>query len=447
MKKIFKYFGLFMSVILVGALASCVKDNGSETADLGLHIKVFFPTKVVAGQPMTINGSGFADVTEIVFPGNVTVSKSGFELVSDEMIRVAAPAGIAAEGGPLTVRTANDEAVSDEPVTLGNPVVSGYSKQAGESVEFGEIFYIYGQDLEFLSSVELLDAEGKTRVIPESLFYRKGTNTVAIKVPMDTFEGTFPGKVYSINGKSFDIPELTYTPPTGGGHWEQKEFVLFEGESVFDAWSATLVIDPAKFADAVEGGVIRVYYKDKGDDYLPIFKHVDSWGDWDEFQNIKVEKDGYFESTITAEVLDELKSAGLRFQGLGFTITQVILSQNMWIDDGGGDTPQKEETIWDTETVFDSWSATIVIDAAKFAEAKAGNVIRVFIKDKGSDYNPIFKHVDSWGDWDEFQGIINKDSDDYFESTITDAVMEELQSAGLRFQGVGFTITEVHLIP
>ena len=447
MKKIFKYFGLILSVVLVGALASCNKEGGSESADLGLHIKVFFPTKVVAGQPMTINGSGFADVTEIVFPGNVTVSKSGFELVSDEMIRVAAPAGIAAEGGPLTVRTANDEAVSDEPVTVGNTVVSGYSKQAGESVEFGEIFYIYGQDLEFLSSVELLDAEGKTRVIPESLFYRKGTNTVAIKVPMDTFEGTFPGKVYSINGKSFDIPELTYTPPTGGGHWEQKEFVLFEGESVFDAWSATLVIDPAKFADAVEGGVIRVYYKDKGDDYLPIFKHVDSWGDWDEFQNIKVEKDGYFESTITAEVLDELKSAGLRFQGLGFTITQVILSQNMWIDDGGGDTPQKEETIWDTETVFDSWSATIVIDAAKFAEAKAGNVIRVFIKDKGSDYNPIFKHVDSWGDWDEFQGIINKDSDDYFESTITDAVMEELQSAGLRFQGVGFTITEVHLIP
>ena len=446
MKKIFKYFGLFLSVVLVGALSSCVRDNGSETADLGLDIKVFFPTKVVAGQPMTINGSGFADVTEIVFPGNVTVSKSGFELVSDEMIRVQAPAGIAAEGGPLTVRTANDEAVSDEPVTVGNTVVSGYSKQAGESVEFGEIFYIYGQDLEFLSSVELLDAEGNARVIPESLFYRKGTSTVAYKVPMDTFEGTFPGKVKSIDGKSFDIPELTYTPPTGGGHWEQKEFALFEGESVFDAWSATLVIDAAKFADAVEGGVIRVYYKDKGDDYLPIFKHVDCWGDWDEFQNIKVEKDGYFESTITAEVLDELKSAGLRFQGLGFTITQVILSQNMWIDDGGEE-PQKEETIWDTETVFDGWSVSFVIDAAKFAKAKEGNIIRVFVKDKGSDYNPIFKHVDSWGDWDEFQGIINKDPDDYFESTITEAVMEELQSAGLRFQGVGFTVTEVHLIP
>ena len=445
MKKIFKYFGLILSMVLVGALASCNKEGGSESADLGLHIKVFFPTKVVAGQPMTINGSGFSDVTEVVFPGGVTVAKSGFELVSDEMIRVTAPAGIAADGGPLTVRTAGDEAVSKVSLKVGNPVISGFSKQAGESVEFGEVFYIYGQDLEFLSSVELLDAEGNTSVIPESMFYRKGTSTVGYKVPMDTFEGTFPGKVKSLDGKTFDIPELTYAPPAGGGHWEQKEFVLFEGESVFDAWSATLVIGPAKFADVVEGAVIRVYYKDKGSDYLPIFKHVGDWSDWSALQDIKKEYDGFFETTVPAEAIDELKSDGLRFQGLGFTITSVILSQNMWIDEGGEE-PQKEETIWDTETVFDSWSATIVIDAAKFAKAKDGNTIRVFIKDKGDDYNAIFKHVGDWNDWTEFQSI-KKDTDEYFESTVTEAVLEELQSAGLRFQGLGFTIVEVHLIP
>jgi hypothetical protein len=445
MKKIFKYFGLILSVVLVGALASCNKEGGSESADLGLHIKVFFPTKVVAGQPMTINGSGFSDVTEVVFPGGVTVAKSGFELVSDEMIRVTAPAGISAAGGPLAVRTADDEAESKMSLKLGNPVVSGYSKQAGESVEFGEVFYIYGQDLEFLSSVELLDAEGNTNVIPESMFYRKGTSTVGFKVPMNTLEGTFPGKVKSLDGKTFDIPELTYAPPAGGGHWEQKEFVLYEGETLFDAWSATLVIEPAKFADVVEGGVIRVYYKDKGSDYNSIFKHVDSWGDWDELQGLKKEYDGFFESTVTPEVIEELKTQGLRFQGLGFTITSVILSQNMWIDEGGEE-PQKEEIIWEGETVFDSWSATIVIDAAKFAQAKEGNTIRVFIKDKDDTYNAIFKHVDSWGDWDELQAL-KKDTDEYFESTVTAEVLDELKSAGLRFQGLGFTIVEVHLIP
>ena len=173
---------------------------------------------------------------------------------------------------------------------------------------------------------------------------------------------------------------------------------------------------------------------------------MSDWSDWTEFQDIKKEYDGFFESTVTPEVIDELKSDGLRFQGLGFTITQVILSQNMWIDDGGGE-PQKEETIWDTETVFDAWSATIVIDASKFAKAKDGNTIRVFIKDKGSDYNPLFKHVSDWSDWTEFQDLIKKDSDEYFESTVTEAVLGELQSEGLRFQGIGFTLVEVHLIP
>ena len=444
MKKIFAYFGYALSVVLVGALTACNPQGTFDEDDATLSIKTFFPAKVVANTPMTVNGNGLDEVREVVFPGGVSVTN--IEHVGDGMIRLNAPSGIAAEGGPLTVRTAGEEAVSRFPLTVGNPVVTGYSKQEGETVEFGELFYIYGQDLEFISSVELLDAEGNPVVIPESLFYRKGTSSVVVKIPQNTFEGTFPGKVNAINGKTFDIPEMSYAPSAGGGHWEQKEFVLYEGETLFDSWSSTLVIEPAMFAEAIEGGVIRVYYSDRTDDYLPLFKHVASWGDWDEFQGIKVEQTGYFESTITAEVLDELKSDGLRFQGLGFTITKVILSQNMWIDDGGEE-PQKEEVIWDTETVFDSWSATIVIDAAKFAKAKDGNTIRVFIKDKGGDYNPLFKHVDSWGDWTEFQDIINRDPDDYFESTVTEAVLDELKSSGLRFQGVGFTITEVHLIP
>ena len=444
MKKIFAYFGYALSVALVGALTACNPQGTIDEEDAALSIKTFFPAKVVTNQPMTVNGNGLDQVREVVFPGGVSVTN--IEHVGDGMIRLNAPSGIAAEGGPLTVRTASEEAVSRFPMTVGNPVVTGFSKMEGETVEFGELFYIYGQDLEFISSIELLDAEGNPVVIPESLFYRKGTSSVVVKIPQNTFEGTFPGKVNTINGKTFDIPELTYAAPAGGGHWEQKEFTLYEGATVFDAWSATLVIEPAMFADALEGGVIRVYYSDRTDDYLPIFKHVASWGDWDEFQGIKVEQPGYFESTITAEVLDELKSEGLRFQGLGFTITKVILSQNMWIDEEGGEDAQVEETVWDTETVFDSWSATIVIEAAKFAKAKDGNTIRVFIKDKGSDYNAIFKHVDSWGDWDEFQAL-KKDEDAYFESTVTEAVLEELQSAGLRFQGVGFTITEVHLIP
>ena len=54
--------------------------------------------------------------------------------------------------------------------------------------------------------------------------------------------------------------------------------------------------------------------------------------------------------------------------------------------------------------------------------------------------------MDSWGDWSEFQDNIFK-GDEYFEAPIPAGAMDELQSAGLRFQGIGFTVTKVMLLP
>ena len=107
---------------------------------------------------------------------------------------------------------------------------------------------------------------------------------------------------------------------------------------------------------------------------------------------------------------------------------------------------QPEGTIlFDTETVFGDWSATCVIDPAKFAGVKAGDTIRVYIKDKGGDYNAIFKHVEDWQDWAELQGV-KEDAADYFQAVVPAAAVDELKEKGLRFQGVGFTIVSVKLL-
>ena len=164
MKNIFKFFGAFLTVALSAALTGCMPEEQLETADLGLHIKVFSPTKVVAGQPMTINGSGFSDVTEIVFPDGVSVTD--FEIVSNDMIRVKAPKGILAEGGNIIVRTeAGEEAVSPLPLTLGETKISGYSVNAGDQVDGGGQITIFGTDLEFITGVELLDATSSSQFL------------------------------------------------------------------------------------------------------------------------------------------------------------------------------------------------------------------------------------------------------------------------------------------
>ena len=228
---------------------------------------------------------------------------------------------------------------------------------------------------------------------------------------------------------------------TGGGfavlglYAEKKatgDSVIWDTETAFDSWSATLVVPAEKFATAKAGDIIRVYLKEKGDDYNPIFKHVDSWADWDEIQSTKVDTDKYFEATIPASAIDELKASGLRFQGVGFTVRKIMLVVG-------------PDVLFDTETAFDSWSATLVVPAETFANAKEGDIIRVYISGKGDDYNPIFKHVDSWADWDELQAT-KVDTDEYFEATIPASAVDELKASGLRFQGVGFTITKVLLM-
>ena len=207
---------LLLPSLLLLSIVSCSDKDGNGSANVGLGIKAFFPTKVVTNQPMTINGSGFDNVTEIEFPGGAKVSS--FEVVSDNMIKVNAPAGIPEEGGKLVVRTANDQAESRLSMTLGHTKVTGFSKQAGEEASGGELITVYGTDLEFINSVELLDADGETQLVDHKDFYRKGTNNLVFRVPpKNIYEGKFVGYLHTFDGQKFALPELSYKPAADDG--------------------------------------------------------------------------------------------------------------------------------------------------------------------------------------------------------------------------------------
>ncbi len=229
MKNIFKFFGALLTLVFTVSLTGCVEEQ-LESADVGLHIKVFFPTKVMEGQPMTINGSGFSDATEIVFPGDVRVTD--FEIVSNDMIRVNAPSGIAAEGGHILVRTADDEVESPLPLTLGKTVITGCAMpEEGVAIEGGSQFTIYGSDLEFISKIEMMDEDGNPVFIEAGTFIRKSSETIIFTVPRKVYEGEVEIKLYTVDGKEVNnekLPVLTYKPASDGGHWETVEHILWE---------------------------------------------------------------------------------------------------------------------------------------------------------------------------------------------------------------------------
>ena len=378
MKKIFNHIGMVLSVALLGLAAACTPKEINELDAAGLSVKVFFPTKVVAGQPMTVNGTGMADVREVVFPGGVSVSN--IEHVGNGMIRLTAPAGISSAGGKLIVRTADDEAESKEDLTLGHTVVSGFSKMDGEEIGGGEQLTVFGQDLEFISRVELLDPDGNPLILEDEVFYRKGTSSVVINIPKKIFEGTWVGKMYTFDGQEILLPELSYVPATDGGHWETVETIIWENDGTHGAvsWSGTYRFAGEGHSTGEEIYEIPadIWAKMKTETFYLTVEATDpqirvttgwwsgSWTDGD-FQpgNERLTDNGDGTWTLAISLfdpayLDLIDEQHLLFTGDRFTPVKLFFSEDVWVD-GGGHMEIVKTSIWKNEVGSAvSWSGT-----------------------------------------------------------------------------------------
>ena len=371
MKNIFKFFRAILIVAFGAALTGCLAEEQLETADEGLNIKVFFPTKVVAGQPMTINGGGFSDVTEVVFPGTEEgIVVTDFQIVSNGMIRVNAPAGISAEGGNILVRTeAGEQVESPLPLTLGNTDITGYSADGSVPVDGGSQITIYGTDLEFITGVELLDADGNPALIEDKLFNRKGTSNVIFTVPKKVFEGKFVGKVYTIDGKTFLMPELEYKPASDGGYFETVETIFWEnpdpegngeiswssqyrfGLDGHDGLSECIATFPAEVWDIIKNGTFRMQFAATAAQLRITTGHWSTtWTGADIMagdERIIDNGDGTFYIEITFgddPIVAELDEKHLLFTGSGYTPLKIYTSEEVWVP--GGSVEIVRTSIW-----------------------------------------------------------------------------------------------------
>ena len=392
MKNIFKFFGTILTLVLAASLSGCLAEDELQSADVGLHVKVFFPTKVVKGQPMTINGSGFSDVTEIVFPdGAEGIVVTDFQIVSNEMIRVDAPSGISAEGGKIILRTeAGEQVESPLPLTLGNTVVTGYSAEEGVEVEGGSQMTIYGTDLEFVNKIEMLDADGNPQFVEDKLFNRKGTDHIIFTVPRKVFEGEFQGKVYTIDGKTFLMPMLTYKPASDGGYWETVEKVLWEnpdpagvgsvswsGQYRFglegtDGNNECITTFPAETWDIIKNGTFILKFAPAADAYQ--IRATTGWWSFDSDgaydihggdERIVDNGDGTFSLTYTISeeplksgIYDLIDQQHLLFTGSGYTPLAIVVTEEVWVP--GGSIEIVRTSIWknDGSVPAASWSGS-----------------------------------------------------------------------------------------
>ena len=503
MKNIFKFFRAFLLVAFAATLTGCLAEDQLETADEGLNIKVFFPTKVVAGQPMTINGGGFSDVTEVIFPGiEGGIVVTDFQIVSNGMIRVDAPAGISAEGGKILVRTeAGEQVESPLPLTLGNTDITGYSADGSVPVDGGSQITIYGTDLEFITAVELLDADGNPVLIEDKLFNRKGTSNVIFTVPKKVFEGKFQGKVYTIDGKTFLMPELEYKPATDGGYFETVETVLWENadpETVGSvSWSGQyrfglegkdgnnecIATFPAETWDIIKNGTFILKFAPAADAYQ--IRATTGWWSFDGDgaydihtgdERIIDNGDGTFslaytisEEPLKSGIYDLIDDQHLLFTGSGYTPLKLVVTEEVWVP--GGSVEIVRTSIWknDGSVAAATWSGS----PYRFAmDGKDGNnecvatvAPEVWEKMKSGPFNV---DIQPSGDWfqirilDGWWSVGNTDANDITpayeglvdngDGTFTFTVdisgnadlLAVLDDQHLLFAGDGFTILEMY---
>lgn len=229
MKKLFRYLNIATLFIALSAIVTSCKDfDGDGSGNSGLNIKVFAPTTVAPGYSMTINGSGFGNVTEIIFPGDIVVEN--FEIVTNEMIRVKAPEGLK-EGGKLMVRNKDGEtAESRLPLEVGGTVISGYSVEPGDTINGNDAFSIYGKDLQFITGVEFIDENDSIVYIGAVDFIRLAPGRAVVHVPAKVKDASYPVKIYLCDGRVIETPEFWFVPSSNGGHFEYKRRFLWENE-------------------------------------------------------------------------------------------------------------------------------------------------------------------------------------------------------------------------
>ena len=377
MKHIINYLGALLAVVLIGStFTACSDDDDNGSANVGLGIKTFFPTKVVTNQPMTINGSGFDAVTEIEFPGGQKVTD--FEIVSNDMIRVNAPAGIAADGGKLIVHTANDQAESRQDLKLGHTNVTGFSKQAGETASGGDLIEVYGTDLEFINSVELLDPDTVALFIDHKDFYRKGTNKMVFAVPQkNILKDTFVGYLHTYDGQTIAMPELAYEPAAGGGHWEKVKTTIWENKDLAGngkvSWNGTyrfgleghdgnnecITTLPEDVWEKIKTGTFYLKFKPEADWYQ--VRITNGWWDtqWQGKDNdfspnnmadqIIDNGDGtyYIEINFGDDPLvGTLDEKHLLFTGDGYTPLEIYFEEDVWVEGEGGHMEIVKTSFW-----------------------------------------------------------------------------------------------------
>ena len=170
------------------------------------------------------------------------------------------------------------------------------------------------------------------------------------------------------------------------------------------------------------------------DDQWPQFQLLNT--SWVKQEGISL-KNGMTETKVylTSAMATNL-TTGMIVAGYGCTLTKIELSEG----DGG----DYSHAVWIGETVIGNWDGYQQVVPGAFANAQAGQLLRIKFKDLGAGATLSLRNpIDGWPN---LSGTtMDAIAGNYQQYTITSTMLSELQANGLIVAGVNFTCTAVEI--
>ena len=438
----FTYTSDALVVYLNGAYAYIKDDTGSSLIYDSSKTKF---ANLGTGSRITAN-----------WTGKVSIYNNLFEAVPDDVLPTA--------GTSAVLVTYPDAAITDVVAANMNQVVvlKGVTYTAPE----GKNFTISqgGVEVKGYNTFNLEIAapeEGKTYNITGVISVYK-ENAQFLPIAIEEVAGEDPG--IDPSATIYEVPVSKFTPwdnctiegnvITMGEGWKGGAIYIGKDMTQFDyVW--------IKFKNASATPNFGITYDEwtKNESWGPVFAATTTAMDGTGMVGIKLDKksvmihgnaetggvgigDVYAQHVQQVTIQGGSAAASVEVEGIWFGTTAEFVK-------AGGDVPVRPDAggslkMWEGEIVYNGWGVSSTVEPKYFEVAEVGDIIYCSVKDVTADYNPIFKYQD-WSDFTDIQATLAKD-ETHFEGKIATAeALDYLQKNGLRFQGVGFTLTKVEL--
>lgn len=375
-------------------LVSCSDEevDGAQS----LSVASFYPTIVMEDVEVTVTGTGLETVKEVVFPGGIT--STAITKVDERTLKVITPAGVSEAESALVLKSDIAEVSSRQTIREAKPTFLSYQFTEKEGAMTGTGMTINGKDLLLVEDI-VFTLDDNSLLVNALDMTRKSNSAIKLTLPQDAPIGEAVQVTLNFkNGAKMALPAIDIQKGSGGGSWVQQEVPIYSGDPVdVGAWAHSVQIAASAFADAKVDDVLRVYISDCSDNPQGSLKNGSTWaGLVQELEYFDISESaaiGYYESTITEEILSQLQESGLIVSGQNYVIQKVSLFTAVWVEGGDEDLtdPITPETImlndfeehdghnssWDH-----SWDDA---DATEFP-----------VDDKGNIYLHLIKPLKGW---------------------------------------------------